>query len=107
MNDFDPKNCQIFVESIFILMAAKKYTSNFSDSPFGSNYCTSSKASPIALFKQPYFQCIFEIFQTVGKFFRTFIQFIFKYSENYNYILLSMKSQINHPYKYLLFDTLF
>ena len=80
MNDFDPKNVKILFEIIFILTAAKNYTSNFSDSPFGSNYCTSSKASPIALFKQPYFQCIFEIFQNFGQFFIIFIAFFLKHS---------------------------
>ena len=60
------------VENIFdiicILMAAKKYTSNFSDTSFVPDYRTSSKISLTAPSNQPDFQCIFKIFQNLAHF---------------------------------------
>ena len=55
MNDFDPKNSQFKKIIIFILTAAKNYTSNFLDTPFRPDYCTSSKSSPTEIFNQAYF----------------------------------------------------
>ena len=64
-----PKMVEYIFEIISILTSAKNYTSNFSDTPFDPEYCTSSKASPTSLFNQPYLQCIIKIFQTFGWFF--------------------------------------
>ena len=63
---FDPQN---ILGIICILKASKNYTNNFSDSPFGPDYCTSSKASLTATSNQPYIQCIFKICQTFANFF--------------------------------------
>ena len=60
-SDFDPKRSTIFFEIIFILTAAKDYTGNFSDTPFGPDYWTSSNAYPTTLSNQTYFQCILKI----------------------------------------------
>ena len=64
MGDFDPQNVQNSSKMICILTATKNYTSDFSGTPFDPDYCTSSKVSLTAHFNQPYFQCIFKIFQT-------------------------------------------
>ena len=46
----------------------KNYTSNFADSPFGPDYCSSSNASLIALSISTIFQCILKIFQIIVHF---------------------------------------
>ena len=73
-----PKMVKYIFEIISILTAAKNYASNFSDTPIGPNNCTSSKAYPTALSNQPYFQCIFQIFQK----FCWFWSFLFNYFLN-------------------------
>ena len=83
---FDPKMVKYICEIDSIFTAAKNYTSNFSVTPFGPDYCTSSKASPTALFNHLYFQCIFKIFHTFGQFFIIFIPFKKKTFCNFNLI---------------------
>ena len=58
-----PKMIENIFEIICILTAAKKYTSNFSDTPLGPDNCISSKASLSAPSNQPYVQCTFKIFK--------------------------------------------
>ena len=48
IGEFDPKIVKNIFEIICILNAAKNYTSNFSDTFFGSHYGISSKASLMA-----------------------------------------------------------
>ena len=55
-------------ENIFILMAAKNYTSNFADSPFGPDYCSSSNASLTSPSISTIIQCNFKIFQVINDF---------------------------------------
>ena len=64
-----PKIVENICEIICILIAEKKYTSIFPDTPFGPDYCTSSKAFLTAASNQIYFQCILKIFLTFGWFF--------------------------------------
>ena len=45
-------------EIIYIFTAAKKYTINLSDTPFGHDHCISSNVSLTAPSNQPDFQCI-------------------------------------------------
>ena len=73
-----PKMVENIFRIIYILTAAKNYTRNFSDTPLGPDYCTSSKASLTGPSNQPYFQCIFKIFQTFGTFFIIFIFILVK-----------------------------
>ena len=60
-------------EIIYIFTAAKNYTSNVSDTPFGHDHCTSLNVFLIASSNQPDFQCIlfknpnFVIFFTFSK----------------------------------------
>ena len=61
IGDLNPKMDEI----IFILAAAKNCTSYFSDTPFGPDYYTSSKASITA-------PCIFKIFLIFANFFTFF-----------------------------------
>ena len=55
-----PKMAKNIFEIIYIFTAAKNYTSNVSDTPFGHDHCTSSNVFLIASSYQPDFQCIFE-----------------------------------------------
>ena len=54
-----PKMDENEFEIICILMAAKNYTSNFSDTPFGHDHCTSSNAFLTASSNQPDFSMYF------------------------------------------------
>ena len=49
MSDFEPKKVNNYLEIIFILTTAQNYTSDFSDTLVGPDYCISSKAYPTAL----------------------------------------------------------
>ena len=53
-----PKMVEYIFKIIFILTAAKNYTSNLLDTPFGPDYCTSSNASLTATSNSSYFQNI-------------------------------------------------
>ena len=99
---------------ICILSAAKSYTNNFTDTPFGPDYFTYSSLTEPS--NQPYFQFNFKIFRSVGTFFITFIQFVLKHSEIWNLLtikspnycernspFLSIKSQIKHHLYILTF----
>ena len=50
-----PKKVKNIFEIIFILTAAKIYTGNFADSPFGTDYCSSSNESINAPSNKQYF----------------------------------------------------
>ena len=56
------------LENILILTAVKNYTSYFSYNPFGPDYCIYSNVSLTAPSNQPYFQCIFKIYQFFSPF---------------------------------------
>ena len=58
MSDFEPKKVNNYLEIIFILTTAQNYTSDFSDTLVGPDYCISSKADPTALSNQTYFENI-------------------------------------------------
>ena len=49
---FTPKMVKNIFEIIFILTAAKNHTSNFADSPFGPDYCSSLNVSLTATSNQ-------------------------------------------------------
>ena len=74
------------------LTTAKNYNGNFSDTPFGPDYCTSSKAFLTAPSNQIYFQCILKIFQTFVGFFIIFISFFLEYSFKFGCEFLKLPS---------------
>ena len=82
--DFDPKMVENIFGIVFILTAAKNYTSNFVDSYFGPDYCSSSNASVTAPSNQFYFQYIFKTFQIIVGFTKMVIFSFLKYSSNSN-----------------------
>ena len=74
IGDFDPKMVGNIFEIICIFTAAKNHTNNFADTPFGPDYCTSSKVIPHWVKKSLFFQCIFVKKSNLSKFFIRFIQ---------------------------------
>ena len=62
---------------IFILTAVKNYNSNFADSPFGPDYCSSSIASITAPSISNIIQCIFKIYQIIVDFSKIVFFFLF------------------------------
>ena len=63
-----PQMIENIFEIIFILTAVKNYTSNYADSPFGPDYCSSSNASITGPSISTIIQCIFKIFQIIVEF---------------------------------------
>ena len=83
-----PKMVGNIFDIIFILTAAKNYTSNFADSPFGPDYCSSSNASLTAPSNQHYYSMYFQKNQIIDEF------------QKFNFFLFLNILQIQ-TYKYL------
>ena len=87
-SEFGPKIVENSFEIICILTAGKNYTSNFSETPLGHAYCTSSKASLTAPSNQAYFHCNFKIFFNFGTFFKKIIFIFVKLIRLWKWIVL-------------------
>ena len=87
-------------------MAVKNHTSNFADSHFGPDYCSSSNAFLNATSIITIIQCIFKIFQIIVDFLKiVFFLFLLFFSNSNSNIKMSLP-QCNFALNFTLYNVI-